>query len=90
MQIDVRVTPRSSRSKAEFRDSTLHVWVMAAPTDGQANESVRRLIADVFEVPVSRVVLVRGDKNRNKVFRIDSDEAALLAKIETLRARGAS
>jgi uncharacterized protein YggU (UPF0235/DUF167 family) len=84
MQIEVRVTPRSSKAKAEYRDSTLNIWVSAAPTDGQANDAVRRFLADLVGVAPSKVELIRGDKSRVKVFKVEGDEAAILAKLATL------
>ena len=84
MQIEVRVTPRSSIQKAQYRDSILHIWVMASPTDGQANDSVRRFLADLLGVSQSKVDLIRGDKSRNKIFRVDGDEPTLRAALERL------
>ncbi len=84
MQIQVRVTPRSSRMKAEYRDSVLYVWVMAAPTDGQANEAVRRYLADLLDLPPSRIELVRGQASRQKVFAIEAEESVILARLAQL------
>jgi uncharacterized protein YggU (UPF0235/DUF167 family) len=72
--VRVRVTPRSSRTKVEVGDDGLQVWVTAAPTDGQANEAVCRLIAKALSVAPSRVFVVRGETSRHQTLRVEGLE----------------
>ena len=70
--LPVRVTPRSSQSKWRLdSNGSLNVWVMASPTDGQANEAVCALVAKALSLGKSRVSVLRGQTGRQKVLRIE-------------------
>ena len=43
----------------------------APPTDGKANEAVRKLLAQALGVAPRRLTMVRGDSARDKLFRVD-------------------
>ena len=64
------MTPRGSQNKAEVVDDQVKVWVTAAPTDGQANDAVCRLIADRLDVAPSAVSVKRGQTSREKTLAI--------------------
>lgn len=66
----VRATPRARRNAVEPGDP-IRVWVTAPPTDGKANEAVRKLLAQALGVAPSRLTFVRGDSARDKLFRVD-------------------
>jgi uncharacterized protein YggU (UPF0235/DUF167 family) len=51
------------------------VRVSAAPSDGAANESVIRLLADQLGVPRTRLRIVRGLSARTKVLAVDGVSA---------------
>ena len=71
--LHVRVQPRARQNAVVgWQDETLRVRVTAAPHDGEANRAVSRVLAEAFDVPISRIVLVRGAASRDKVFRIGS------------------
>jgi uncharacterized protein (TIGR00251 family) len=71
--LHVRVQPRARQNEVVgWQDETLRVRVTAAPHDGEANRAVSRVLAEAFDVPISRIVLVRGAGSRDKVFRIGS------------------
>jgi uncharacterized protein len=74
-EIDVRVQPRASRNRLVF-DGGLKAWVMAAPTDGQANTAVCVLVAKALGVAKMRVTVVRGETSRTKRLAVEgmSDE----------------
>jgi len=78
-QIEVRLRPRGSRDElAGLRDGVLQAKVTAAPVDGKANRALCKLIAKRVGVPPSRVAVVRGEKSREKVVRVEGiDEMAL-------------
>jgi uncharacterized protein YggU (UPF0235/DUF167 family) len=70
-EIAVRVTPRASRNAViREADGGLRVLVTAVPEDGRANEAVRKLLAKALGVAKTRLVLVRGDTGRDKLFRV--------------------
>ncbi len=69
--IDLRVIPRSPKAKLDgVRDGRWLVRVTAPPVDQAANDAVVRLLADVLDVPRSRIVIVAGATSRNKTVQI--------------------
>ena len=74
---EVRVAPRASRSRViGVQDGALKVALTAPPVDGAANEALRKLLAKMLGVPKSDVEIVRGDRARIKLLRIDGIRAA--------------
>lgn len=71
-RIAVRVTPRGGRDALTVdQDGRILIRVAAAPTDGKANEAVRRVLAGALGVPPSRLTLLRGAAARDKLFLLD-------------------
>jgi uncharacterized protein len=81
--LTVRVTPRSSQAKLELQpDGSVRVWVMAAPTDGQANKAVCELVAKALGVSKTSVQVEKGETGRDKKLRVDGlAEAEVRAKL---------
>ncbi len=79
----MRLRPRGSRDElAGLRDGVLQAKVTAAPVDGKANRALCRLIAKRVGVAPSRVSVVRGEKSRDKVVRVEGvDPTALRAAL---------
>lgn len=69
-EIAVRATPRAGRNAVELGSAGLAVRVTAPAEGGKANDAVRSLLARALGLPKSRLQLVRGEKTRNKVFRV--------------------
>jgi len=70
--IAVRVQPRASRDGiVGWRDSVLRVRVCAAPIEGGANRAVESLLARALGVPTASVRVVRGERSRNKLVKVD-------------------
>lgn len=71
MKIQVKVKPNAGRNEVKrLADDRFEVKVSVAPEKGKANERVRDLLADFLDVPKSRVVLLRGETSREKVFEL--------------------
>jgi uncharacterized protein len=81
--VQVKVVPGSSRNRVTGKyGEGLKVQVSAPPEKGKANEAVRELLAEFFGVPESQVILVSGQTQPRKVFRIDGlDDAAIKTRI---------
>jgi uncharacterized protein len=79
----VRLTPRGGRDAidgvAQLADgrSVLKVRVRAAPSEGEANAALMKLIAKTLGVAVRDVSLVAGASARLKHLRISGDGATL-------------
>ena len=76
--IAVRVTPRSSRNEViEIRDDgTVRIRLKAAPVEGQGNEALVTFLAEILDIPPSRIEIVAGLSGRDKlvsILELDSD-----------------
>lgn len=82
--IEVRLRPRGHRDELMgVEGGVLRARVTAPPVDGKANAALRKLIAKRVGVAPSRVSVVRGEKSRDKVVRVEGiDEAALLDALD--------
>lgn len=90
--LHVRVTPKGGGdSIVGFRTGAdgkrhLAVRVSAPPRDGEANESVRRLVAKAVGVSRGSISIVSGERGREKTLKIDGDPEKLKAWVETIEA----
>jgi uncharacterized protein (TIGR00251 family) len=65
--LSVIVAPRAARSSIERQaDGAIQVRVTAPPVDGAANAALLRLLADVLDVPRSRLEIIGGASSRRK------------------------
>ncbi len=71
MIIQVKVQARSSQEKVEeVGMDEYKVWVVAAPTDGEANAAVIEALADHFNVAPSLIKIKSGNKSAHKLIEI--------------------
>jgi uncharacterized protein (TIGR00251 family) len=79
--VDVRLRPRGRGDELLGMEAgVLQARVSAPPVDGKANKALCRLIAKRVGVPPSRVSVVRGEKSRDKVVRVEGVDVAALEK----------
>jgi uncharacterized protein (TIGR00251 family) len=70
--LEVRVTPRAKRNTVELASpGHLRVRVTVAPEDGKANAAVLKLLAKTLGIPKSRMSIIRGQTNRDKVITLE-------------------
>lgn len=71
MKISVIAHPNSKKARIE-KDllGNLHAHVSQTPLEGKANKAIIESLAEYFKVRKSDVVLVSGEKSKNKVFEI--------------------
>jgi hypothetical protein len=71
VKINVIAHPNSKNPRVE-KDllETLHVYVSAPPLEGKANNAVRETLAKYFKIKKNCVLIVSGEKSKNKVFEI--------------------
>src|SRR5271157_816180 len=80
----VRLQARAKRNTiVDQRGGVLRVSVAAAPVEGRANAALCKLIAKRAGVARGRVSVVRGERSRNKVVRVEG-----LTRDELRRALG--
>ena len=77
IRFDVLVKPRASRTAVlGVEGERLAVALAAAPVEGAANEALRRLLAEFFELPRQSVAIVSGEKSRRKRVELRGVDAA--------------
>ena len=83
-EISVRVQTRARRDElVAIRDGVLLARVTAPALEGRANRALRRLIAKRVGVAPSRVVIVRGERARDKLLRVQGvDQETLDAALD--------
>lgn len=69
--IEIRATPRAARNEVRIENGLIRVYVTAAPEKGKANDIIRKLLAKSMGIAKTRLVLIRGDIARDKLFRVD-------------------
>ncbi|MQA73887.1 MAG: DUF167 domain-containing protein [Solirubrobacterales bacterium] len=85
-ELEVRVQARAGRDEiAGERDGRILVRVGAPPVQGRANRAVCRVIAKRARVPRGAVSVVRGERSRDKLVRVEG-----LAEAELRRRLGAA
>ncbi|MBQ3785595.1 MAG: DUF167 domain-containing protein [Alphaproteobacteria bacterium] len=68
---NIRVTPHAKQNKVVENDGILRVYTTVAPENGRANNAVVELLAEYFDVPKSRITILKGLTGRNKVVTVD-------------------
>jgi len=67
----IRVTTRAAKDAVVGeRAGRLRVSVRAAPTEGEANAAIVKVLAKALSVPKSSVAIVRGARGREKSVRV--------------------
>jgi uncharacterized protein (TIGR00251 family) len=70
--LKIKVLPRSSKNEiiGLQADGTLKVKLTAPPVDGEANKRLIQLLSKEYTVPKSKIKIIKGLTNKNKVIEI--------------------
>ena len=73
MNISVIAHPNSKKPRIE-KDllGVLHIYVSEPPIEGRANHAIRDALAKHLKTKRSQVILISGEKSKNKIFEITS------------------
>ena len=88
--LTIRLTPKGGRDAIDGIEvmsdgrTVLKVRVRAAPSEGEANAALIRLIAKTMGVPPRNVVLAAGATGRLKRLMISGDGPTLVAALEKI------
>lgn len=68
----VRVMPRASHNRIAgvLEDGTVKIHISAPPSDGEANEHLIAFIAEILNIPKSRIEIIAGESGRDKLISI--------------------
>jgi uncharacterized protein (TIGR00251 family) len=86
--VTVRLTPKGGRDAIEGVEHladgrcVLKARVRAAPSDGEANSALARLLAQTLRIPPREITLVGGATSRVKRLLIRGDVRAVAAALE--------
>ncbi len=70
MKISVKVKPQAREDKVEkIGLNDYVVWVKAKAIEGKANQAVIKILSEYFDIAKSKLVLIKGTKARDKVFK---------------------
>ena len=67
----VRVTPHAKQNKVVESNGVLRVYTTVAPENGRANSAVIELLSEYFDIPKSRIKILKGLTGRDKVVAVD-------------------
>lgn len=71
MRIVARVKPNSKKEAVEMvGEREFAVRVKAPAQGGKANKAAIAILSEYFGVPKSRISILKGQANRNKIIRI--------------------
>jgi hypothetical protein len=81
--LELSVQPRASRIELRWRSpEQLTLSLTAPPVEGAANLACRQALADLLDIPKSRIAIIRGETARLKLLRIrHADAARVLARL---------
>ena len=71
MKITVQVKANAKQEKVEKKsDQEFVLWVREPATEDKANIAVIKALSKYFEIAKSRISIIKGLKNKNKVIEI--------------------
>jgi len=74
MLIRIKVFPKAKKSKIiKKSNNCLEVWVKKRPIKGVANKAVIEALATYFNLPTNKIRLIKGFRQRNKIFVIEEN-----------------
>ena len=70
----IRVIPRAKKNGISeiLDDGTIKIRLTAPPTEGKANMVLIEFLADLLDVSVSKIEIVKGEKSRMKLVTIQN------------------
>lgn len=85
LTIFLHVQPGASKAAiVGLLDDRVKIAVSAKALDGAANEAVRELLANSFNLKKSAVTLQKGHKSRQKTVLLEGDSEILLNKLNQI------
>lgn len=71
-RISVKITPNAKKEAIIDEGSNcFKVKVKSPAIEGKANEAMIKKMAEYFDIPKSRIKIVRGEFAKNKILEID-------------------
>jgi uncharacterized protein len=81
-EIQVRLTPKSSRNEVSGREGEIYrIKVTAPPVDGKANEALVAFLAKKLGVAKGKIRIISGASSRLKRVRIEGLSSAAVSDL---------
>jgi uncharacterized protein (TIGR00251 family) len=85
MLLSLLIQPRASRNAfVGIHKGELKIILTSPPVDNQANEVLRRLLSQAFEVRKTHIQLLSGHTSRHKKVLVHGSYPSLLQRLENL------
>jgi len=89
MKIKIKVYPNSKKNKiVEKKENIFECFIKAKPEHNKANQALTELLADFFDIPGKDIQLIKGFKNKNKIFEIKGLISQTTKAVEILKKGG--
>lgn len=74
MKIDILIKPNSTKGPLIEKqpDDSLVVYIREIAADGKANESLIKFLAKYYDIPKTKISIIRGHTSRHKLINITS------------------
>lgn len=85
MILFVEAKPNARKNEIKvLSDNTLKVKISAPPVDGKANDAIIAYLSEVFEIPKSKILLLKGNTSKYKRIEILADDNMIKLKLKKL------
>lgn len=76
MYVHVRVIPGTKKEKITKKSDTDFEMLIREPAErNMANDRIRELLAQEFNVPIGKIRMLTGHRSQSKMYTIDVDRA---------------
>lgn len=82
MLLYVKVKPNQRFDRVEKTGNQWQLRINAPSIDGKANKHMIEYLAELLELPKSKIILKKGQTTRIKCLEIDEEEKIVLQKLE--------
>ncbi len=73
VEVAIRAIPGSSVTKITgIRQGAVVIKVTTPPEKGKANLTISKVLSVTLGIPKSRILLIRGERNRDKIFLLSA------------------
>ena len=77
MFLNIRVIPKSSKNHVKREGEGFKVYLTKPAHEGLANKQLIEVLADHFRVKRYQLKIVRGEKSKNKVVEIETENLSV-------------
>jgi len=84
MLLFVKVKPNQRFDKVEKMGNEWQIRLKAPAVDGKANDHLVEYLAQILDLPKSKIILKKGLQAKHKCLEIFEDDAKVIEKLESI------